>query len=54
MLWAIGEVVGLPLLLLVVIQWMRADAREAARIDAELDAAEAREAGRAEDRPPHA
>jgi putative membrane protein len=54
MLWAIGEVVGLPLLLLVVIQWMRADAREAARIDAELDAAEASEAGRAEGRPPHA
>ena len=39
MLWAIGEVVGLPLLLLVVVQWMRADAREAARIDAELDRA---------------
>ena len=39
MLWAIGEVVGLPLLLLVVVQWMRADAREAARIDAVLDRA---------------
>ena len=44
MLWAIGEVVGLPLLLLVVVQWMRADAREAARIDAELDRAEAEQA----------
>jgi putative membrane protein len=40
-LWAIGEVVGLPLLLLVVVQWMRADAVEAARVDAELDRAEA-------------
>jgi putative membrane protein len=40
MLWAVGEMVGLPLLLLVVIQWVRADAREAARIDAELDRAE--------------
>lgn len=40
MLWAIGEVVGLPLLIVVVLQWMRADAREAARIDAELDQAE--------------
>lgn len=40
MLWGIGEVVGLPLLMLVVVQWVRADAREAARIDAELDRAE--------------
>ena len=40
MLWAVGEAVGLPLLMLVVVQWVRADAREAARIDAELDRAE--------------
>jgi cytochrome c oxidase assembly factor CtaG len=40
MLWGIGEVVGLPLLMLVVVQWVRADAREAARIDAALDLAE--------------
>jgi cytochrome c oxidase assembly factor CtaG len=46
MLWAIGEVVGLPLLILVVVQWMRADAREAARIDAELDQAERENARR--------
>jgi cytochrome c oxidase assembly factor CtaG len=44
MLWAVGEAVGLPLLMLVVVQWVRADAREAARIDAELDRAE-RESG---------
>jgi cytochrome c oxidase assembly factor CtaG len=41
MLWAIGEVVGLPLLALVVVGWVRADAREAAQVDAELDRAEA-------------
>jgi cytochrome c oxidase assembly factor CtaG len=40
MLWAIGELVGLPLLLLVIVQWIRADAREAQRIDEELDRAE--------------
>lgn len=39
-LWAIGELVGLPLLMLVVVQWVRADAQEAARIDRELDLAE--------------
>jgi len=51
MLWAVGEVVGLPLLILVVVQWMRADAREAARIDAELDQAD-RERAERESRPP--
>ncbi len=46
-LWAIGELVGVPLLILVVIAWMRSDAADAARIDAELDRAdEAREAAR--------
>jgi cytochrome c oxidase assembly factor CtaG len=39
-LWGIGELVGVPLLMLVVIQWMRSDAVEAARIDRELDLAE--------------
>jgi putative copper resistance protein D len=52
MLWAIGEVVGLPLLLLVVVQWMRADAREAARIDAELDRAESEARRPGTDDPP--
>ena len=41
-LWGIGELVGLPLLMLVVVQWVRTDAAEAARIDAELDLADAR------------
>ncbi len=40
-LWGIGELVGLPLLMIVVVQWMRSDARDAARIDRELDAADA-------------
>jgi len=49
-LWAIGELVGLPLLALVVVQWMRSDAREAARIDRELDLADAaREAAAADE-----
>jgi cytochrome c oxidase assembly factor CtaG len=39
-LWGIGELVGVPLLMLVVIQWMRSDAAEARRIDRELDLAE--------------
>jgi cytochrome c oxidase assembly factor CtaG len=38
MFWGIGEVVGLPILLATIVAWMRADACEAARIDAELDA----------------
>ncbi len=42
--WGIGEIVGLPILLVTVIGWMRADAKDAARIDAELDAQEAAEA----------
>jgi cytochrome c oxidase assembly factor CtaG len=40
-LWAIGELVGLPLLALVVVQWVRSDAEEAARVDRELDLADA-------------
>lgn len=39
MLWAVGEVVGLPLLIMMVAQWMRADEREAAIVDRELDEA---------------
>jgi putative copper resistance protein D len=42
--WGIGEVVGLPILIVTVARWVRADAREAARIDAALDAEEATEA----------
>ena len=37
-LLATTEAVGLPMILIVVIEWIRADAREARRVDAELDA----------------
>jgi putative membrane protein len=38
-LWVVAEVVDLPFLALLVLQWIRADAREAALVDARLDAA---------------
>lgn len=38
-LWIVAEVVDLPFLALIVLQWIRADQREAALIDARLDAA---------------
>jgi cytochrome c oxidase assembly factor CtaG len=40
-LWILGDLVGLPFLAAQLIQMMREDAREAALVDAELDAAEA-------------
>lgn len=36
-LWGVGEAIDLPFLALLVIRWIRADEREAARIDRELD-----------------
>ncbi len=36
-LWAVAELVDLPYLLIVLRQWIRADAREASALDAELD-----------------
>ena len=48
MLWGIGELVGIPLLMIVVVAWMRSDAAEAVRIDLELDAAEAAKAAQVE------
>jgi putative membrane protein len=38
--WIVAEVLDLPFLLIVVVQWVRADTREAHRIDAQLDRAE--------------
>lgn len=47
-LWIFGDVVGLPFLAAQIVQMMRQDEREAAQIDAELDARDAaREAERA-------
>ncbi len=37
-LWVVAEVLDLPFLILAATAWIRADARDAARIDAELDA----------------
>ena len=50
-LWGIGELVGIPLLMLVVVAWMRSDTAEAIRIDRELDLAEAAAAAAVGDGP---
>ena len=36
-LWVVAEVIDLPFLALLVVQWIRADVREAAAIDRQLD-----------------
>jgi cytochrome c oxidase assembly factor CtaG len=41
LLWCIGEAVDVPFLALLLIAWARSDAREAARIDRDLDRAAA-------------
>jgi cytochrome c oxidase assembly factor CtaG len=43
-LWVLGDVVGLPFLAAQLIQLMREDESEAAKVDAELDARDARKA----------
>lgn len=40
-LWTVAELLDLPFLILVILQWMRIERREAGRIDAQLDRAEA-------------
>jgi putative copper resistance protein D len=42
LLWCIGEAVDVPFLVLLLIAWIRSDAREAARVDRALDAAAVR------------
>jgi putative copper resistance protein D len=37
-LWVVAEIVDLPFLALLVLQWIRADEREARALDARLDA----------------
>jgi putative copper resistance protein D len=39
-LWTVAELLDLPYLVLAILQWIRVERREAARIDAELDRAE--------------
>ena len=46
-MFGVAEAVGLPLLAATVLAWVRADAREAAAVDARLDAERALRAGRA-------
>lgn len=46
-IWILGDFVGLPFLGVQLVQMMRADKREAAEIDAELDARDAARAARA-------
>jgi putative copper resistance protein D len=41
LLWCIGEAIDVPVLALLVIQWVRADARDAQRVDLALDRAQA-------------
>jgi putative membrane protein len=51
-LWVVAEVVDLPFLALLVLQWIRADAREAAAVDARLDQLDAPQPGTPADAPP--
>lgn len=44
-LWASGDLVGLLFLAVLITQWMRADSREAARVDRAMDRASARGGG---------
>lgn len=39
LLWGLGEVIDLPFLVLLLVQWVRSDARDAVQVDAELAAA---------------
>lgn len=50
-LWVIAEILDLPFLLLVFRQWLRADARDAAAVDAVLEAEHAARTGVSEDSP---
>jgi putative membrane protein len=52
LLWASGDVVGLLFLAVLLVQWMRASEREAAREDRRLDRLEAAEPARAASAPP--
>lgn len=50
-LWCVSEVIDLPFLLLVFRRWIRADVREAAEVDAVLEAERAARAGLDQARP---
>jgi putative membrane protein len=42
LLWGLGEFIDLPFLVLLLVQWMRSDARDAQTVDQQLDARQAR------------
>lgn len=50
-LWTVAEVIDLPFLVLVFLRWLRADARDAAEVDAVLEAERAARRGLAGDEP---
>ena len=50
-LWGVGEAIDVPFLIVVVALWMRADAEEARRMDALLDAQDAARRAAAQDGP---
>lgn len=50
-LWCVAEVIDLPFLLLVYRRWLRADAEDAAEVDAVLDAERAARAAMSDDEP---
>jgi cytochrome c oxidase assembly factor CtaG len=52
-LWCVAEVIDLPFLVLVYRRWLRADARDAARIDAVLEAERAARRGLEDEDGPH-
>jgi cytochrome c oxidase assembly factor CtaG len=52
-LWCVAEVIDLPFLLLVFRRWLRADARDAAEVDAVLEAERAARTGLAQPDPGH-
>jgi putative membrane protein len=39
LMWGAGEAIDLPFIVMLLVQWVRSDARDAARVDQELDAA---------------
>ncbi|GAA5180540.1 hypothetical protein GCM10023322_13070 [Rugosimonospora acidiphila] len=50
LLWCIGEAIDVPVLALLIIQWIRSDARDAASVDLALDRAAVEEATRRRER----
>lgn len=43
LMWCVGEAIDLPFIVMLLMQWVRSDARDAVRVDRELDAIDAAE-----------